>query len=100
MKFSLHPGAEADLRDAAEYYRERAGVALSQALFTEFEHSVRMLMQHPLLGALWAQGKRRLVMKHFPFSVIYTVASEEIFILAVAHHSRRPGYWRKRKKQP
>ncbi|MBX3676029.1 MAG: type II toxin-antitoxin system RelE/ParE family toxin [Rhodocyclaceae bacterium] len=97
MKYLLHPEAEADLRDAAGYYRERGGISLSQALFTEFERSVGLLVQHPLLGALWVLGKRRLVMKHFPFSVIYTVASEELRILAVAHHSRRPGYWRKRK---
>jgi hypothetical protein len=36
-------------------------------------------------------------MKHFPYSVIYTVAGDEIQVLAVAHHSRHAGYWRKRK---
>jgi len=28
------------------------------------------------------------------------IATEEIRVLAVAHHSRSPGYWRKRKSQP
>ena len=90
MRYSLHPDSEQDLREAAEYYRERAGTALSQALFTEFEHSIRLLLQHPLLGALWLQGKRRLVMKHFPYSVIYTVAGDEIQVLAVAHQPPPP----------
>ena len=97
MKYSFHPESEWDLREAAEHYKERAGTALSQALFTEFEYSIQLLMQHLLLGALWLNGKRRLVMRHFPYSVIYTVADEEIRVLAVVHHSRRPGYWRKRK---
>ena len=96
MRYSLHPAAEADLRDAAEYYRERADSALAQALFTEFERAMQLLVQHPLVGALWRHGKRRLVMKHFPYSIIYSVSGEEIRVLAVAHHSRRPGYWRKR----
>lgn len=39
MIYSLHPEAESDLREAAEYYRERAGVAIAQAFFGEFEHS-------------------------------------------------------------
>ncbi|MBI3775205.1 MAG: hypothetical protein HY273_06575 [Gammaproteobacteria bacterium] len=45
---------------------------------------------------MWRNGKRRYVMQRFPYSLIYTVSSEEIRILAVAHHSRRPGYWQGR----
>lgn len=97
MNYSLHPEAESDLREAAEYYRERAGIALVQAFFTEFEHAMYLLVQYPMLGALWLHGKRRLVMKHFPYSVVYSVAGHDIRVLAIAHQSRRPGYWRKRK---
>jgi len=97
MNYSLHPEAESDLREAATYYRERAGTALAQAILTEFEHSIHLLLEYPLLGALWLHGKRRLVMKHFPYAVIYTVVAQEIQVLAVAHQSRRPGYWRKRR---
>lgn len=96
MNYSLHPEAESDLREAAEYYRERAGAALVQAFLAEIEHSIHLLLQHPLLGALWLHGKRRLVIKHFPFAVVYTVVAQEIRVLAIAHQSRRPGYWRKR----
>jgi len=35
MKYSLHPEAEGDLREAAEFYRERADSVLSQALLGE-----------------------------------------------------------------
>jgi plasmid stabilization system protein ParE len=97
MKYSLHPEAESDLREAAEFYGERAGSGLSQALLTEFERAVELLLRHPGLGSLWRHGTRRHIMNRFPFSLIYAVAGEEIRILAVAHHSRRPGYWRHRK---
>ena len=97
MIYSLHPEAESDLREAAEYYQERAGTALAQAFFAEFEHSMHLLLKHPLLGALWRHGERRLVTRHFPYAIIYTVAEQAIQVLAVAHQSRRPGYWRKRK---
>lgn len=100
MIYGLHPEAESDLRGAAEYYRERAGAAIAQAFFGDFEHSMTLLLEHPLLGALWLHGKRRLVMKHFPYSIIYTLVAQEIQVLAVAHQSRSPGYWRKRKWQP
>ncbi len=98
MKYSLHPEAEADLRDAAEFYRERAGNSLSQSLLAEFEQSVNILLQHPGLGSPWRSGgRRRYLMKRFPYSIVYTVSGEELRILAAAHHSRRPGYWRGRK---
>lgn len=100
MRYSFHPESVRDLQDAAKYYQERAGNALSLALFTEFEHSIQLLLEHPQLGAPWRPGKRRLVMKHFPYSLIYIVVGDEIQVLAVAHHSRRPGYWRKREWQP
>jgi plasmid stabilization system protein ParE len=97
MNYWLHPEAKEDLREAAEHYRERAGNSLSQSFFTEFERSIYVLLQHPGLGALWRHGKRRHLLRRFPYSLIYTIAAEEIRILAIAHQSRRPGYWRRRK---
>lgn len=97
MKYSLHPEAQHDLREAAQFYRERAGSALSQSLFTEFERAITMLLENPRAGAIWSRDKRRYVMKRFPYSLIYKLSGEEIGILAIAHQSRVPGYWRGRK---
>lgn len=97
MTYSLHPEAEADLREAATFYEEQAGGSLAQAFLAEFEHSLARLLDHPEIGPTWRHGRRRLVMGRFPYSVIYSVSSEEVAVLAVAHHSRRPGYWRGRK---
>jgi plasmid stabilization system protein ParE len=98
MNYSLHPEAAGDLREAAEFYRVRAGNSLSQSLLAEFEQSVNILLQHPGLGSPWrGRGRRRYLMKRFPYFLIYTVSAEEIRIIAVAHQSRRPGYWRGRK---
>jgi plasmid stabilization system protein ParE len=97
LNYWLHPEAQGDLREAAELYREQAGPALAQSFLAEFEHSVGLLLQYPRVGAMWLHGKRRLVTRRFPFSVIYAIVGEQIRILAVAHHSRHPGYWRGRK---
>ncbi len=97
MRYWLHPGAEGDLRDATEFYRDRAGSGLAQSFLTEFEQTVSKLLQHPSLGALWRNDKRRYIMKRFPYSVIYMVSGDQLRIMAVAHHNRLPDYWRRRK---
>ncbi|MGH8646592.1 MAG: type II toxin-antitoxin system RelE/ParE family toxin [Gammaproteobacteria bacterium] len=89
--------AREDLLEAAQFYQAYASTEFVQALFTEFERSVNLLLQYPALGSLWRSGRRRLLMRRFPYSLIYRIAGEEIRVLAVAHHSRRPGYWRGRK---
>ena len=94
MNYSLHPEASQDLRDAASFYREKAGTRLSQSFLSDFEQSINKLLRHPTLGSPWrGRGRRRYLMKHFPYSLIYTVSGDQIRVLAVAHYSRRPGYW-------
>ena len=97
MRYFLHPEAQDDLREAAEFYRGTAGNKFAQALFTEFEYSASLLLRYPTLGPVWRAETRRFIMRRFPNSLVYTVAGDELRILAVAHQSRRPGYWRGRK---
>ena len=40
--------------------------------------------------------RRRLVVRKFPFSIIYELHGNDVVILAVAHGKRRPNYWRER----
>jgi len=35
-------------------------------------------------------------MRRFPYSIVYRVETEKVFVLAVAHLRRRPLYWRDR----
>ena len=98
MNYSLHPEALGDLRDAASFYREQSGTSLSRSFLGEFEQSISKLLLHPALGSPWrGRGRRRYLMKHFPYSLVYTVAGDKIRVLAVAHQSRRPGYWASRR---
>ena len=96
MTYHLHPDAEVDLREAAEFYRKRAGNELALTFIAEFEYSVSLLLEYPTLGAIWRNGRRRFVMRRFPYSLIYNATDQQIRILAVAHQSRRPGYWQDR----
>jgi hypothetical protein len=38
-------------------------------------------------------------MTGWPYKIVYSVEVDIIFIWAVAHDSRKPGYWRKRARR-
>ena len=97
MKLVVSPPALAELHDAAAFYTLKANVELGLAFVTEFERTANLVLDNPLLGAVFRGTRRRYVLRRFPFSVIYQVTAEELRILAVAHHRRRPGYWALRK---
>ena len=39
---------------------------------------------------------RRMILTGFPFSLIYRLDGDVIEVVAFAHHSRKPGYWKDR----
>jgi len=41
-------------------------------------------------------GVRRFLLRRFPYAVVYLELANEIRILAIAHTSREPGFWRQR----
>lgn len=47
-------------------------------------------------GHLGRKDVRRLVLRRFPFDIVFLCTSRRIIVLAFAHHARRPGYWRAR----
>ena len=97
MKLVITPPALAELHDAAAFYTLKANVDLGLAFVAEFEQTANLVLDNPLLGAVFRSTRRRHILRRFPYSIIYQVTAEELRILAVAHHRRRPGYWEQRK---
>jgi hypothetical protein len=50
MNYSLHPEALGDLRDAASFYREKAGTSLSRSFIGEFRQLINILLLQVALG--------------------------------------------------
>lgn len=97
MKLVVTPPALAELHDAAAFYTLKANVELGLAFVAEFERAANLVLDNPLLGAAFRSSRRRYILRRFPYGIIYQVTAEELRILAVAHHRRRPGYWTQRK---
>ncbi len=97
MRLVLHPDAVAEATAAGDWYEsQRPG--LGADLATELDRAFEMILSTPRTWSLWpatppALGIRRFLLARFPFAVAYIERSDEVVILAVAHMSRRPGYW-------
>jgi plasmid stabilization system protein ParE len=89
------PEAEDDLVQARAWYSQ-----ISPALADRFSRAVddgcRLIVQQPLAWPLRAGELRKLVLKRFPYSLLFRVRGDTVTVAAVAHHKRRPGFWRDR----
>ena len=96
----LHQVAAREAVEAAAWYElQRPGLGVEfagavQAALDLLEAEAYPLV--PMPGMAAQRGAMRLILKRFPFAIVVVDQGDEILVLAVAHHSRRPGYWRNR----
>jgi plasmid stabilization system protein ParE len=87
--------AEAEADEAVAYFDEQRN-GLGDRFEQDLLDTVGFVREHPLSGKLLTKHVRRFRLRTFPYNVVYVVDGDEIVIVAVAHHRRRPGYWRGR----
>jgi plasmid stabilization system protein ParE len=95
MNFEIDPRAAADAQQARMWYRERS-VGVARAFIAELDRIIDQIRSLPLAGSPRRPRTRHMLLRRFPYSVIYTVVEDRIRVIAVAHHKRRPSFWRKR----
>ena len=96
MTPSVSSEADRELTEGAVYYAREGGRELGLAFIAEFERTVSLLCEHPNIGTVWRAARRRFPLRRFPYSVIYYIHGDELRVIAIAHHRRRPTYWRAR----
>ncbi|HEY0257140.1 MAG TPA: type II toxin-antitoxin system RelE/ParE family toxin [Candidatus Methylacidiphilales bacterium] len=94
VTYHLEARADADAT-AAFYFQCNPGTA------TKFLDELAFVIEEIRYGPQrwpFEFGTRiqRLPFRRFPFTVYYRNDLHEVYILAIAHTSRRPGYWKTR----
>jgi hypothetical protein len=77
---------------AARWYEEHVP-GLGRRFYAEFLAARQFIQTNPLLGTPGDYGTRKWNLRVFPYKLIYRDFPDLILIVAVAHDSRRPGYW-------
>ncbi len=96
MIASVSPAADWELSEGAMHYAREADAQIGLAFILEYERALALLCVHPNLGAPWRNGRRRFPLRRFPYSIVYYIRGEELRVVALAHHRRKPAYWRAR----
>jgi plasmid stabilization system protein ParE len=96
MRVVVRAFADREASEATAWYAERNERAAND--FSErLQSAFALLGRSPYAGARIDGVHRQLPIHRFPYIVIYHVADNLVTIDAVAHTSRKPGYWRGRR---
>lgn len=82
------------LAEIAYYSNKEPG--LGWRFLSSVQEATARALAFPLTGSPATLNTRRIFLRNFPFAIVYLSDDEGITIIALAHHSRRPGYWRER----
>lgn len=100
MQVRVSREAATEFEEAVFWY-EQEEVGLGRRLIDAFEQAIRLLEEPnpslvPVSHKTAEAGASQLILRRFPFSLITIEKDRTIIVVAFAHHSRKPGYWRRR----
>jgi plasmid stabilization system protein ParE len=92
--FQLSDPATAELTHAIRWY-ERQRTGLGGELLDAITAAIDLIRTHPEIGVPrpTRQSSRQLRVSRFPYNVVYRIRDNDVYVVAIAHTSRRPNYW-------
>lgn len=90
----IHPSALEEAEAAIEWYGRRSVRAAGMFLDELDRHQPNW--RPPGQFPDYVFGRRRMVLRRFPYLVVFRETAAGVEKIAVAHERRRPGYWRDR----
>ena len=94
LRVVIRPQAAADLNEIIDYYVLHASPDTAERFIAEFREALHLLSERPNIGSrrfahLLKGGALRVwSLDRFPFRIFYTIAEENLDILAIDHERR------------
>jgi len=92
----VHPEAIAEASEARRWYHDESP-AVAERFDHEVESAFATLLDSPERWPRILGGHRRIRLRRFPYMIVYYVRGSDVFVVAIAHMHRRPGYWMDRR---
>jgi len=84
-----------DVQEAAGWYGDQER-GLGREFLRAFRAATGPLRRNPLLYQIVEGEARRVLLRRFPYGVIYEIHGSDVVILACMHFSRDPQDWERR----
>ena len=92
MQILFRPEAKTEAVEAQGWYESR-----SPGLGFEFVRSIEAALEgaarNPEAFAFVEGALRRVILRKFPYSLIFRAQSEQLLVVAIFHHRRKPRSW-------
>ncbi|MFH0925940.1 MAG: type II toxin-antitoxin system RelE/ParE family toxin [bacterium] len=98
MKVLFDESAKKELDEAVDYYEVEV-TRLGKRFKKEVRRSIKIIKEMPKLGSLEPKNIRRYILHKFPYKILYSIETDHIYIVAIAHMHREPQYWIRRIKK-
>lgn len=96
-KFHIHADALEEIDRAHAYYL-KANPSAAEKFSHELDRAIMRILSSPDSFAPFLKETRCCRITDFPYIVVFDLADNIVDIIAVAHTSRREGYWQRRRK--
>jgi toxin ParE1/3/4 len=90
MRLVLHPKVYSDIDQIMAYYEQIATTDLANDFYTELRYFMNATAARPDSFAIRKRDIRRVNLHRFPYHFLFRVVDDEVRVLVVRHHSRRP----------
>jgi plasmid stabilization system protein ParE len=95
MLIRISPEADAELTEAREWYshhRDKLDLEFMECI----DEALRRVASQPRASPLVYRSLRRVVVRRFPFAILYELSAGEIQVIAIFHSRRDPKIWKSR----
>lgn len=82
------------MRRAYDWYASK-NLARAEELETEFLQAIDAIIEEGETFPFHEATARRILLPKYPYGVVFEVIGETVFVIAVMHLKREPGYWKK-----
>ncbi|MBN1552130.1 type II toxin-antitoxin system RelE/ParE family toxin [bacterium] len=87
--------AEKDISEAFQWYEEKMR-GLGHRFLMQVDAAIRLIKKFPECAPVEYRNTRKLLLRRFPYKLIYLVEGSNIIVIGVIHMKLHPEYTKKR----